>query len=93
MGDGISFLGNEDLMNQIESTYLEGDFDECLALLDKRFSGLRTFYVPAPQGSDIGSGRMLHNCMRNNGCECNQLCSYLVAIAFHRGESDITSFL
>jgi hypothetical protein len=36
---------------------------------------------------------MLHNCMRNNECECSQLCSYLIAIAFHRKESDITSFL
>ncbi len=31
--------------------------------------------------------------MRNNHCECSPLCSYLIAIAFHRKESDISAFL
>jgi len=41
-------MNNDELMTQIENKYLEADFDECLALIDKRFSGLRTFYAPAP---------------------------------------------
>jgi hypothetical protein len=89
----LSHLTNEELMHQIEKKYLEYDLDECLHLIDKRFGGLRTYYQPAPHGSDIGSGRMLHNCMRSSDCECVQLCSYLIAIAFHRNEENVSAFL
>jgi len=36
---------------------------------------------------------MLHSCSRNPSCDCAPLCSYLIAIAFHRQEPDISSFL
>ena len=44
----MSYLSNDELMSKIEQKYLEADFDECLALIDKRFSSLRTYYQPAP---------------------------------------------
>ena len=34
----------EDILSQIEQRYLEGDFDECLHLIDRRFIGLRSHF-------------------------------------------------
>lgn len=77
MGPGIhdgssmlSYLSNEELMEQIEEKYLQADFDECMNLIDRRFQGLRTYFSSPPQGSSLGSGRMLHACYRNPSCDC-----------------------
>jgi proline racemase len=80
-------------MEQIEEKYLRADFDECMNLIDRRFQGLRTFFSSPPQGSNIGSGRMLHACYRNPSCDCVLLTRYLISIAFHRQETEMTSFL
>ncbi len=34
----------EDILSQIEQRYLEGDYDECLHLIDRRFIGLRSHF-------------------------------------------------
>lgn len=34
----------EELLDRIEQKYIEGDFDECLSLIDRRFMTLRTHY-------------------------------------------------
>jgi hypothetical protein len=36
---------------------------------------------------------MLHACYRNPSCDCVLLTQYLISIAFHRKETDITAFL
>ena len=36
---------------------------------------------------------MLHACCRNAACDCAVLTSYLISIAFHRQEADLTAFL
>jgi len=85
----LSYLSNEELMTNIEDSYLIGDFDDCLHYIDRRFQGLRTFFNPPPQqhnSSDLGVGRMLHACYRNASCDCAVLTSYLISIAFHRQE-------
>jgi hypothetical protein len=36
-GSMLSYLSNEELMEQIEEKYLLADFDECLSFIDRRF--------------------------------------------------------
>lgn len=54
-----------DALNLLQNKYLEGDFDECLYLIDQKFTSLKTNYTFTE-----GNFKSNHKCSRNSKCDC-----------------------
>ncbi len=69
----------------IEQSFIQGDYDECLQQVDRRFFVLRNNFHTAT-GTN---GKYMHLCNRSSKCDCIALGSYLLAIAFYNKETSV----
>jgi hypothetical protein len=73
-------------MELIQESYIQGDFDECLALTLDHFSGIKNHFDKGTRM--VGSyptTKLVHKCERMASCRCVGLIKYLISVKHQMG--------